>query len=105
MPEHTDKAPDLAVAIEKHEIATPRMREVATEKPELAQASLHFQILLAGTLIFLGALFWIATMAHTNTDERIFIGILALGCYLALVSVLLGHKILNSGAKGQGPEP
>jgi hypothetical protein len=64
--------------------------------------SLHFQILLAGTVIFLAALFWLADLPHTNTPDqastvvlRVFDVITVVGCYLAFGSVVLGHKILR----------
>ena len=68
-----------------------------------SSASLHFQVLLAGALIFLVALFWFTMLPHTNTHEqtasaaapRLIIGVQILGCCLAFVSVVIGHKVLN----------
>jgi len=81
------------------------MREAPRESPDLSPASLHFQILAAGTVIFLAALFWFTALPHTNTYEqlaaaalpRLVLGIQLLGCYLAFVGVVLGHGVLNSG--------
>ena len=73
------------------------------ETPDLTSESLHFQLLLAGTAVFLTALFWFTTSPHTNTHEAqvavaadaLVIGIEILGCYLAFVSVVFGHKLLR----------
>jgi len=88
------------------------MTETPNETPDLSPASLAFQILVAGTLIFLVALFWVTDVPHTNTDEaqaaaaasRIVIGIRILGCYLAFVSVCLGHRVLGRRTRGRFEE-
>ncbi|TKJ38916.1 MAG: hypothetical protein CEE38_04255 [Planctomycetes bacterium B3_Pla] len=88
------------------------MSEIPSETPDLSPASLHFQILLAGTVIFLVTLFWLTDLPHTNTYEtraavaasRIVIGIRILGCYLAFISVVLGHKVLQRRAQSRSEE-
>jgi hypothetical protein len=79
------------------------MSKAPIDEPDLTPASLHFQILLVGTVIFLVALFWLTDLPHTNTYEaqaavaasRLVIGIRILGCYLAFVSVVIGHGVLR----------
>ncbi len=88
------------------------MSEAPSEIPDLSTASLSFQILLVGTLIFLGALFWLTDLPHANTNEaraamaasRAVMGIQTLGCYLAFVSVVLGHKVLGRRAPSRPEE-
>ena len=73
------------------------------ETPDLSSESLHFQLLLAGTAVFLVALFWFTSSPHENTYEAqvaaatvaLVIGIQIVGCYLAFVSVVVGHKLLR----------
>jgi hypothetical protein len=77
------------------------VHEVPRDKTDLSPASLHFQILLAGTLLFLVALFWLTDWLAGMGAARPVIGIEVLGCYLAFVSVVIGHKVLNSGIKTQ----
>jgi hypothetical protein len=85
------------------------MSEAPGETCDLSPASLHFQILLAGTVIFLVTLFWLTDLPHTNTFEahvavaasQIITGIQILGCYLAFVSVVLGHKVLERRARSR----
>ena len=85
------------------------MSQVPSETPDLSPASLHFQILLFGTVVFLVALFWLTDLPHTNTYEaraavaasRAVIGIQTLGCYLAFVSVVLGHKVLRRRGRSE----
>ena len=79
------------------------MSESPNETPDLTPTSLHFQILLVGTVIFLVALFWLTQLPHENTHAaqtavavpRLVAGIQALGCYLGFVSIVLGHVILR----------
>ncbi len=79
------------------------MSQGPSETPDLSSESLHFQLLLAGTAVFLTALFWFTTSPHTNTHEAqvaaaaeaLVIGIQTLGCYLAFVSLIFGHKLLR----------
>jgi hypothetical protein len=88
------------------------MSQVPSETPDLSPASLHFQILLSGTVVFLVALFWLTDLPHTNTYEalvaaavsRAVIGIQTLGCYLAFVSVVLGHKVLRRSGQSRSEE-
>jgi hypothetical protein len=78
------------------------MSEVPNKESSRHSASLHFQILLVGTVIFVAALFWLADFPHANTPNeasmivlRIFDVVKAVGCYLAFVSVVIGHKMLR----------
>ncbi len=79
------------------------MSEPTSETPDLSSESMHFQMLLAGTLIFLFALFWFTDLPHTNTHQAqaataasgVVIGVQVLSCYLAFVSVVFGHKLLR----------
>ncbi len=79
------------------------MSEPTSKIPDLAPESMYFQILLVGTLIFLFALFWSTDLPHTNTFQaqaavaasRLVMGVQVLGCYLAFISVVFGHKVLR----------
>jgi hypothetical protein len=79
------------------------MSEEPVEQPDLAPASRHFQILLLGTVIFLIAFFSLTDLLHTNTYEaqgaiaaaQLVIGVRILGCYVAFVSVVIGHGVLR----------
>ena len=65
--------------------------------------SMHFQVLIAGTLAYLVALFSPAWPPHTNAHEQwisaaaesILWGVLTTGCYLAFVTLVIGHALLE----------
>lgn len=71
------------------------------------QESLHFQFVVAGTLVFLIVLFWLTSMPHTNTREariamalpRLIVGLQTTGCYLAFVSVVFAHRLLRTNSQ------
>lgn len=98
----------LGLAVRK---ATGRdgMSEAPSKTPDLSPASLHFQILLLGTVIFLAALFWLTQLPQAATHEarvaaavpRLLTGIQALGCYVAFVSIVLGHRVLQTPAESK----
>jgi len=80
------------------------MGEAPNKEPNSPKAGWHFRILAAGTVVFLGVLFW--RLAHfpdlTNTDARVALGLnlfidtaKAFGCYLAFVSVVIGDNLLR----------
>ena len=76
--------------------------------------SLRFQVLLAGTVIFLAVFFWLVVPPHTSTFEAqtannlecLLCGLWALAVYVAFAAALLGHGILegNRGRTRQGQE-
>lgn len=78
------------------------MSDSQPDPPQPARRTLHFQILVAGSLIFLVALCWMTSLPHTNTREqlltatlpRIVLGIQITGVYLVFVSVIFGQKFL-----------
>lgn len=80
------------------------MSETPSRAADLSPSGLHFQILLVGTMIFLGAFFWLTWIPHTNTHDalvaaaalRLISGLQTLGCYLAFVSIIFGHRVLKS---------
>jgi hypothetical protein len=71
--------------------------------PDDFSESLYFQILLLGTILFLGALFWFGIPPHTNSfnegvvaaNASVVIGNQIQGCYLAFVSLVFAHKFLR----------
>lgn len=71
------------------------------------QESLHFQLVVAGTVVFLIVLFWLTSMPHTNTSEariamalpRLIVGLQTTGCYLAFVCVVFAHRFLRTNSQ------
>lgn len=68
----------------------------------MKSSSLHFQIVIVGTSLFLIALFWLTNIPHTNTWEeriaivapRIVVALQAMGCYIAFLAVMFAHKMM-----------
>ena len=83
------------------------MTKAPSETPDLSPVSMHFQILLAGSVIFLIALFWLTDLPHTNTSaarsavaaSQLITGIRILSSYLAFAIVVLGHGMLVRRAR------
>ena len=80
------------------------MNEMPNKEPNRPKNGWHFRILAGGTVIFLvGLLRRLDTFPDlTNTDLRVALGLnllidlgKAFGCYLAFVSVVIGHKMLR----------
>lgn len=89
------------------------MSDAPNDTPDLTSESLHFQLLVAGTVIFLVALFWLMNMPHTKTYEarialaasRLVAGVQALGCYAAFLAFVFAHKVLRKTARPGSGEP
>jgi hypothetical protein len=79
------------------------------EKDAVGSASIHFQILVAGTVIFLGIFYWLTSFPEGSTFESqvsartssILVGVRIIGAYVALVALVLGHALLGSRNSGQ----
>ena len=70
--------------------------------------SVHFQVLIAGTVLFLAAFFWGTTPQHSpsgqivNQEFSTYFGLSAIAVYLAFVAIVVGHALLETkfGHKG-----
>lgn len=80
-----------------------RMLKPNHDEPDIPQEGMHFQLLLLATVAFLIVLFWLTELPRAKNGEvqiaaaasRISAGIQVIGCYLAFVGVLFGHKVLR----------
>ena len=66
----------------------------------LKGASIHFQLLIAGTMVFLAGFFWVVNQHGSGPEWYIIFGLSAIAVYLAFVVVVSGHALLE-----RPPEP
>lgn len=80
-------------------------------KETTKQASVHFQLLVAGTVVFLAVFFWVVMPETAKSGETInaawhlAYGLSAIAVYVAFVVVVAGHALLESRPKPPESSP